>query len=421
MTGDLRRLQAGWGASVVGEWGATIALVVLARSSGGLAGVGLVVFASMLAAAVAAPCAGLLADRTSRRGVIVGSEAVRAALCLALAGLALSEPSLLLVIALGIALGATSTAFRPAQAALLPALTRDEEDLTTANVWAATTEGVGTFAGTAMGGLLLAFTSVPAAFVVCALLLGLSSVLVARIAAPPSERVEPGVDVAGRLEELSAGARAVAGSSVLRPVACLLAAQTLVAGMLEVLLLVAAFELLDLGAPGVGWLHAALAGGGLLAALVTLRPRALGGTRARGLPGGTRNAFRLGALLWGLPLVAFAAWPELGPAVVLLGLVGVGNTLMDAAGQTLIQRAVPGALLARAFAALESLVFAGLALGGLLAPFLVAAVGVRGAFLGAGLVLPLALMMAGRRSTAASNADLFGSTDDRRLTGSSAG
>ena len=47
----------------------------------------------------------------------------------------------------------------PAEAALLPDLARTPEELTAANVVRSTIESVGTFAGPAIGGALLAFWS----------------------------------------------------------------------------------------------------------------------------------------------------------------------------------------------------------------------------------------------------------------------
>ena len=58
-----------------------------------------------------------------------------------------------------------ATAFRPAQAAVMPSLTHSAKELTAANVVSSTVESVGFFLGPALGGLLLAATSAEVVFV----------------------------------------------------------------------------------------------------------------------------------------------------------------------------------------------------------------------------------------------------------------
>ena len=61
-----------------------------------------------------------------------------------------------------------STTFRPAQAALLPAVSRTPEELTAANVAQSTIASFGLFAGPALGGIFLAATSVEVVFAITA-------------------------------------------------------------------------------------------------------------------------------------------------------------------------------------------------------------------------------------------------------------
>jgi hypothetical protein len=69
-------------------------------------------------------------------------------------------------------------------------------------------------------------------------------------------------------------------------------------------------------------------------------------------------------------------------------LIGVGNTLVDVAGYTLLQRSVADDVLARAFGILESLIVGSIALGALLAPVVVDALGKHGALMAVGALLP---------------------------------
>ncbi len=70
-------------------------------------------------------------------------------------------------------------------------------------------------------------------------------------------------------------------------------------------------------------------------------------------------------------------------------MVGVGNTLVDVMGFTLLQRSVPNEVLARVFGVLHSLFLATAGLGAVLAPVAISALGLRGALVVTGLILPV--------------------------------
>jgi hypothetical protein len=93
-----------------------------------------------------------------------------------------------------------------------------------------------------------------------------------------------------------------------------------------------------------------------------------------------------------VPLALTGATTEVAVAIPLLVLVGVGNTLVDVSGITLLQRSAPDAVLGRVFGAFEGLIVLGMAVGSLLAPLLVAIVGARGALVVAGAILPVLLV-----------------------------
>jgi hypothetical protein len=89
-----------------------------------------------------------------------------------------------------------------------------------------------------------------------------------------------------------------------------------------------------------------------------------------------------------LPLALIGVAPELAVAVAALGLVGVGNTLVDVSGFTLLQRVAPADVIGRVFGVLEGGILASVVLGAALAPLLVRLAGTEGALIIAGLLLP---------------------------------
>jgi MFS family permease len=373
----LRRLELAWVGSVTGEWAYVVALAVYAYEAGGATAVGLVALLRFLPSAAVAPFAAVLADRHSRQRVMLIADAIRAIALAGAAAVALADGPAAALYALAALVAVVSTAFQPAQAALIPTLARNPQELTAANVASSTVESVGSFAGPALGGLLLAVTSPGVVFAATAGAFVWSALNVARIPSTPPPREDAAEEALHR--EALAGFQAIFRVPSLRLVVGLYSAQTLVAGALNVLVVVAALELLDLGRSGPGLLNSAIGIGGLIGAGV-----ALGLVGVRGL--GT--AFAFGLVLWGLPLILFGAWPETAAAIVFLGLLGVGNTLVDVSGLTLLQRTAPEEVLGRVFGVLESLVVGTLGLGAILAPLLISLFGVRWALVTTGLLLP---------------------------------
>jgi MFS family permease len=370
---DLRRLELAWSGSIIGQWGYEIALAVFAYRAGGAAAVGLVGLVRLLPAAFVAPFAALLGDRFPRKRVMVAADLVRACAMGGAAAAVFGGAPAAAVYALAVVTALTSTAFQPAQAALLPALARSPEELTAANATSTTLESVGFFIGPALGGLLLAVTSVGAVFSVTAGLFLWSALVLGRMRA--ESRGDTAVEPESIVREALAGFRAIAGERRLRLLVGLYGAQTLAAGVLRVLLVVTALRILDLGPSGVGFLNSAVGVGALAGMIVVL---AVIGTRR------LAGVFQLGLVLWGVPLALLGIWPSVAAAILLFGVLGIGNTLVDVAGLTLVQRAAPEQVRARVFGVLESVLLATIGIGAILAPLLTAAFGPRGALIAAG-------------------------------------
>ena len=374
----LRRLQLAWAGSIIGSWAYSIALVVYAYDHGGASAVGLIGLIRWIPAAVASPLAAVLGDRYPRVRVMLASDLLRAAGLAAMAACVLVHAPVAVVYLLASAVAVTTTAFQPAEAALLPSLARSPEELTAANVSSSTIESLGFCVGPALGGILLAVSSTWVVFVVTASTFLWSALMLTpllRVTEPPLTRERPRL-----LDEATAGFRAIGRDPRLRLVVGLFSAQTLVNGAFGVLIAVSALQLLDLGPGGVGYLNAAVGVGGILGGLVSL---ALVGHRR------LATTFGIAVAGTGAPLILLGGVPSTVAALVAFGLIGFANIICDVSGFTMLQRGTPSDVLARVFGVLHSLFYVTVALGAVLAPVLIHSAGARWTLVAVGVLLPI--------------------------------
>jgi MFS family permease len=155
-------------------------------------------------------------------------------------------------------------------------------------------------------------------------------------------------------------------------------------GTLDVLLVVLAFEVLGLGGSGAGLLNAAfgagaIAGSALMVVLVGKR---------------LTVPIVIGFACWGAGMAAIGLGPGRLTLPVLVALAGVGGALTGVAGNLLLQRSAPNALLSRMYGVLEGSNMAATALGSAIVPVCIGLLGLRGALLViGGLMAGLALLI----------------------------
>lgn len=376
----LRRLQLAGVGSTLGMWAYGVGIAVYAYHAGGARAVGILFAARWGAGAIAAPWLSVLADRGSRRQVMLAADLSRAALIGTIAVLAFAHTGYAPVFVLAVLSTSISSVFVPAQGALMPTLVETPDELTAANAVMNSVSSIGMFAGPAIGGLLLALSGPGAVFVLTAGTFVWSALCLLGI---PRD-TPPAAEGDSHRGQFVAGFRAIGASPALRVVIGLTSAQAFVAGILEVLLVVLALRILHGGNGAVGWLNTGMGVGCLL-----------GVVAVAALAGRKRLAGDLGVgiLLWGVPIALAAIWSNLAVAIVLFAVIGVGNTLVDVSGMTLLQRSADEAVLARVFGVLESLILGTLAAGALVAPLLVSLFGPRGALVATGAVLPVILAL----------------------------
>ncbi len=383
----LRRLELAAVGSFAGSWGFAVALAIFAFDAGGTTAVGIAMLCRMLPAAFTAPFIAVVSDRRPRRQVMLTADLVRVGLMSVIALIAAADGPPALAYGLAGVSGMFSAAFTPAEAAILPGLAGSPDELTAANATSSTIESVGSFAGPAIGGALVAVGGPALGFAFTAAAFAWSASMVWRIDEPARE-AQTATEPESITGEVTAGFRAIGSGGPITLLVGLYGLQTLVAGALDVLIVVIALDLAGMGQGGVGTLFAVMGVGGLVGAAIVL-PLARGSRLAA--------TFAAGMLLWGLPIVLIAGWSTQLGAIVALAAVGVGNTLVDVSALTLLQRAVPEDVLARAFGVLESVFVGTIGLGGILAPVLVSTLGAEGALVATGLVLPAATALGWRR------------------------
>ena len=373
----LRRIELAFLGSIIGIYANVVAVSIYAFHHGGATAVGLVMFARMGSAALSAPFMAGFADRHEQRRVMLAVDIFRVSTLTAIAGAAAAGlPAA--VYGLAVLTSIVGTAFRPAEASLIPRLAETPEELTAANVTSSTFDSIGAFAGPAAGALLYALGGPTLAFSVVAATYLWSASFVARI--PKVEHATPPAPEHEEHGGIAAGFRAVRAEPRLRTVIGLYSAQTLVAGAYSVLVVVVALQVLGLGNAGVGFLQAATGVGAVVGALLAL---ALAGRRR------TAADFGLGLACFGAPLLALAALPRTWAAIVALGLLGIGNSVVDISAVTLIQRSATPAVAGRVFGLLEAAAVGGLGVGSVLTPLLLHLVGARWTLAVAGAILPL--------------------------------
>jgi Na+/melibiose symporter-like transporter len=376
---SIRRAQLSFGAMWGSESAFVVGLAVLAFRDGGVVAVGIVTGVRMAAAALLAPWLATVADRVRRERVLTWVGLVRAATLGSAAVVTAAGGPTTATYGLAVVATAAYTLYRPAHSALLPVLCTSPQQLTSANAVRGTLDSLATLGGPAAAAVLLAVSGPAAVFAACAaasLLGGVAVVGLAYDAAPRSNAA------AGGGHEMLQGFTTIAANRGLGLITALGVVQTFTRGCLTVFAVVVAIDLLGTGDPGVGVLSAAVGAGGLL-----------GSIAAFGLVGRGKLAlwFGVGIALFGAPLAVIGVVPEQAAAIVLLGVVGIGNALVDVSAFTLLARLADETVLARMFAGFEALLTLGVAAGGLLTPLVVELLGVRPALVACGVLAPLAV------------------------------
>jgi CRP-like cAMP-binding protein len=378
----VRRVVAAFAALTVGEWILGTTVAIHAYPVGGALLVALVGF-RFFPAAIAGLVTAQFADTHRRERVMTATAATRAVVSgLAAASLALKLPFVVPVVLVWFD-AAAGSAYRPAQATLLPTLVHTPAEFTHATALASHAKSSSQMLGALAGGLLVAAAPISLAVAASTVLYAVSALSTAPIkATAPQPDVKIGIRA--RVRRMRAGAIAIRGDREAKEIVSYSCMRSAIRGVWISLGVVASLKLLGLGNAGFGILMAA-AGAGALAAIPLTA-----------LLVGHRHLARwmaAGLLMCGIPVAAVGGAAAGLPAIAFMVGWGGGMAVSDVAAQAVLNRVIAPASIGPVTGLMESgkLLFEGSAC--LLAPALVLAFGIRSALVVAGLVV--ALIVAG--------------------------
>ena len=316
---------------------AAVPLVAVLMLGAGPGEIGFLAAAQTLPFLLVSMPLGLLADRMSRRRLMVWSEGLRAvSLLVLLAMVFASKLSIAWLAVLGF-MGAVGTvAFSVAAPALVPALV-PREALALANGKLELARSAAFTAGPALAGALVAWAGASAAFVLAAVLSVAAAALLLRLTEGPRSSTAP----RHPLLEVKDGARFVWEHELLRPMAITGAVFNISWFVLQAGYVPYAVRVLGLGAQAVGFTLAMYGAGMVVGALLTSRVVAR-------LPFG--RAIQVGpavAVVAAGVMVSTLVFPLASLAALSFFLFGAGPMVWVITSTTLRQSVVPSTMLGR--------------------------------------------------------------------------
>jgi MFS family permease len=350
---SFRFLWLGQVVSQMGDWFDTIAVYTITlRLTGSSRSVALIMVARFLPSVVMGPLSGVVADRFSRRTIMITADLLRAVVVLGF--LFIRRPDQMwLVYLLTVLQLAFSTFFEPAKTAAIPSIVSDRE-LVPANAIAAVTWSVMLTLGAAIGGFVAGVFGTDAAFVLDSLTFVASALLILSVKVPkraPRPKAKLTVGKALGITDTVEGARYVKHRS--RVLAYLLVKPAWgVGGGILTLLAVFGEKVFPVGgktATGIGVLFTARGIGTAIGPMVARRWA--GETRKQ-----MQNAIGIAFLIGGVFYIAFGVSRNFALALLFLAIAHTGGSILWVFSTVLLQQSVEDKFRGRVFAAEMALV-----------------------------------------------------------------
>lgn len=343
-----RRLWLGQVVSQTGDWFNTIALyTIILDLTGSGRDVGLLLVARFVPSFVFGPLSGVLADRFSRRTIMIVSDLLRAIVVLGFLFVRRADQLWIIYVLTVVQLG-LSTFFEPAKTAAVPSIVSDRE-LVPANAISSVTWSVMLTLGAAIGGFITGWFGAQVAFVLDSLTFLLSAALIAGVRLPkrpPREKTKLTISKALGITDTIEGARYVKDRTRVLALLLVKPAWGLGGGILT-LLAVFGDRVFPVGrnaATGIGVLFAARGIGTAIGPIVARRFSGEGKHRMLASIG---TSFLIGGLFY----IAFGITTSFVVALIVLGIAHTGGSILWVYSTVLLQKEVQDNYRGRVFAA----------------------------------------------------------------------
>jgi MFS family permease len=348
-----RLLWLGQVVSQMGDWFDTIAVYTIAlQLTGSTRSVALIMVARFLPSVVMGPLSGVVADRFSRRSIMIASDLMRAIVVLGF--LFVRRPDQMwLVYVLTVFQLAFSAFFEPAKTAAIPSVVSDRE-LLPANAIASVTWSVMLTLGAAIGGFVAGWFGTDAAFILDSLTFVASALLIFQVRfpkRPPREKSKLTITKALGITDTIEGVRYVKSRSRVLAYLLVKPAWGLGGGILTLLAVFGerVFPIAGKTATGIGVLFTARGIGTAIGPIVARRWA--GETRRQ-----MQNSIGIAFLIGGAFYFAFGVSKSFVLALLFLLVAHTGGSILWVFSTVLLQRAVEDKFRGRVFAAEMALV-----------------------------------------------------------------
>ena len=345
---SFRQLWLGQVVSQMGDWFDTIALyTIILNLTGSGRDIGLLLVARFVPSFFCGPLSGVVADRFSRRTIMIVTDVLRAIVVLGFLLVRRADQLWIIYVLTVLQLG-LSTFFEPAKTAVIPSIVNDRE-LVAANAISSVTWSIMLTLGAAIGGVITGWFGTNAAFILDALSYLLSAWLIFTVRLPkrpPRERRKLSFAKAVGITDTIEGVRYVKDRVRVFALLMVKPAWGLGGGILT-LLAVFGERIFPVGksaATGIGVLFAARGIGTAVGPIVARRVAGEGDRRMQITIG---IAFLIGGVFY----IAFGSATSFILALIVLGVAHMGGSILWVFSTVLLQRSVEDNFRGRVFAA----------------------------------------------------------------------